>query len=39
MPHLVNPLRDVTYDAAIRDLKLVHAFLIRRAGEAKRIRY
>jgi hypothetical protein len=33
MPHLVKPLRDVTYDAAIRELDLVHAFLVRRTGE------
>jgi hypothetical protein len=33
MPHLVKPLRDVTYDAATHELELVHAFLVRRAGE------
>jgi hypothetical protein len=33
MPHLVNPLRNATYNAAIRELQLVHAFLVRRAGE------
>ena len=32
MPHLVNPLRDVSFADAIAQLDLVHSFLVQRAG-------
>ncbi|MBY0232325.1 MAG: hypothetical protein K2W96_23860 [Gemmataceae bacterium] len=33
MPHLVNPLRDISYAEAIQKLEAAHAFLVLRAGE------